>query len=253
MMALVLNAGWGQFGVSAFTMHDQFLPPPVPLPGIPGLIEGPAFMGWPPGSHLGHKKARTVIVDGNPGVQQGHDVGPLIPHFAIPLNTLCLVHTGLSKHKVMVPVSSVLLEGKPVGTYGFWVLLGLICANPVSLPTGVLMATTGTVQTTATLGDILKGLAYIAIDIVVDLLWRKLMKGLRPAAGWLAIKTNNTGPIDWFWEHATNTGLPPILDKIVQGIVKATTFSPIVGGGARGNPGIGKGSTSWKPFGGDKW
>ena len=79
MLALVLNAGWRQFGLSAFTMHDQYLPPPPPappLPAIPGLIEGPAFMGWPPGSHLGHKKAPTVLVDGNPGIQQGHDVGP---------------------------------------------------------------------------------------------------------------------------------------------------------------------------------
>ena len=106
----VLNAGWLQIGVSAFTMHDQAVPPvpplPTPLPAIPGLIEGPAFMGWPPGM-LSHKTAPTVKVDGNPGVQQGHDIGYVIPHFAIPMNALCALNTLLSKHKVMFPVSSV--------------------------------------------------------------------------------------------------------------------------------------------------
>src|SRR4051812_37664626 len=119
MLVPVLNAGFNQFGISMFNMHDQYLPPPPPappLPSIPGAFEGPAFLGWPPGFFV-HKKAPKVIVDGNPGIQQGHDVGYIIPHLAIPMNALCAVHTLLSKHKVMFPVSSVLLEGKPVGTY----------------------------------------------------------------------------------------------------------------------------------------
>lgn len=58
-------------------VHDarQAVPPvpplPMPLPAVPGLIEGPAFMGWPPGM-LSHKVANNVLSDGNPTVQSGH-------------------------------------------------------------------------------------------------------------------------------------------------------------------------------------
>lgn len=148
MIVPVLNAGYMQLGVSAFTAHDQYIPPvppAPPLPAVPGLIEG-AALGWPVAAFL-HKKAPTVLVDGNPGIQQGHDVGYGIPHLAAPVNALMAVHTLLSKHKVMFPVTSVLLEGKPVGTYAFGWVGGLICANPISLPTGVLVKIKCTVET----------------------------------------------------------------------------------------------------------
>ena len=89
---------------------------------------------------------------------------------------------------------------------------------------------------------------------MVDLLWKKLMGGLQTVVGKLWVSTGNLALLDWFWSiGVTKTGLSPILDKIVQGVVKSTTLSPLVGGGVRGNPGIGKGSTSWKPFGKDLW
>jgi hypothetical protein len=122
--------------MSAFTMHDALLPPPVKVP-IPGLIEGPAFMGWPAGI-ISHKKALTVLVDGNPGVQQGHDVGYLIVHLAAPANAYIAINIAFSKHKVAFPVDTLKLGGGAAGTYLYF-LLGIICAQPVSLPTGVLM------------------------------------------------------------------------------------------------------------------
>ena len=152
----VLSGGWLQIGVSAFTMHDQALPPvpplPTPLRSIPGLIEGPAFMGWPPGM-LSHKTAPSVLSDGNPTVQQGHDIGYMIPHFAIPMNAMCALNTMLSKHKVAFPVSHVKVEGKPVGTYLFFLLGEILRASPVSLPTGVVILLKCTVWTSMTVGD----------------------------------------------------------------------------------------------------
>jgi hypothetical protein len=116
----VLSAGFLQFGLSAFTMHDAMFPPPAKAP-IPGLIEGPAFMGWPPGV-LSHKKAATVFVNGNMGIQQGHDVGYLIPHLAIALNAFTPVNIAFSKHKVTVAASSVKsaeAQSEPIFSF-FW-------------------------------------------------------------------------------------------------------------------------------------
>jgi hypothetical protein len=63
MMCPILNAGWLQIGVSAFTIHNAAIPPVPPAPSpilLSGLIEGPAFMGWPPG-FLSHRKEATVL------------------------------------------------------------------------------------------------------------------------------------------------------------------------------------------------
>ncbi len=267
MLAFVFNAGFRQITVSAFTMHDQWLPPPPPAPplaAIPGLIEA-ATMGWPVASFL-HKKAPTVLVDGNPGIQQGHDVGYGIPHFAIPLNAFCLLHTGLSKHKVMIPVSSVLLQKKPVGTY-LVIALGVICANPVSLPTGLVIPTKCTVQTSATLGDILKGLAYTAVDIAFDYLWSKI-KGRLPKFNTSTLAAKMDGYlVDMGIEELDNimkgiakdySGqiiLRELANKLLQHIMKSWIASPIVTGGVRGSPGIGRGKAggSWQPFGSNLW
>jgi hypothetical protein len=255
----VLNAGWLQIGVSAFTMHDQALPPvppiPTPLPAIPGLIEGPAFMGWPPGM-LSHKTAPTVKVDGNPGVQQGHDIGYVIPHFAIPMNALCALNTLLSKHKVMFPVGSVKIEKKPVGTYLLF-LLGLICCNPVSLPTGVLIILKCTVWTKMTWKDFFKGLAMIAIDMVFDLIWNKI-KGRLPklpgATKGLEVLGELTLREMVMWGGAGLVGrylLREGANKVFQHIVKSWVLSPLVTGLPWGKVGIGRGNTtghSWELF-----
>ena len=91
-------------------------------------------------------------------------------------NAFIFLHMALSKHKVMFPVGSVLLQGKPVGTYLCGRFGGLICAQPMSMPTGLLIRMEGTVETSVTVADVLKGLGYIAIDMIVDWLWGKFMK-----------------------------------------------------------------------------
>ncbi|HEY0134346.1 MAG TPA: hypothetical protein VGB85_09710 [Nannocystis sp.] len=236
MRCLGLNQGYLQFGLSAFTMHDQWLPPPIALKYIPGLIEGPAFMGWHPGRYLTHKVGKTTYFDGNCAVQQGHDVGYLIPHFAIPLNVMCLINTAFSKHKIMIPVMSVLIEGKPMGTY-LIAYLGLICASPVSLPTGVLIPLSCTVLSELTLKDIMIGLLFIAVDIIIDAIWSLVVKGDK--WGKFGLK----GPHPAFYKAALDrifnkamTG--PVaalitrqaLNKLADHLVKSWLVSPLVGG-----------------------
>lgn len=280
MIALVYNAGYKQLAVSLFTMHDQFIPPPppVPLPGVPGVFEGMVHLGWPAG-FLSHKKAPTVLVDGYPGLQQGHDVGMLIPHVAAPPNSLMAVHMLLSKHKLMFPVSSVLLEGKPVGTnlLGF---LDLICCNPVSLPTGGTVVIKCTVQTSASLGDILKGLFYIAVEAAFDYVWGKLTKGLPKLANskwgqevfeylggtWLGrlpirmlvsplVRGLGGGyfpPLASYQDILRGKLVGEAADRLLRGVVKNWGAGPIVTGGVEhGNPVVRP--AGWKPFDKDNW
>jgi len=175
MFTLGLNRCWSQFGVSVFTMHDQWIPPPLPLPYVPGIFEGPAFMGWPPGT-LSHKAGKKTYFDGGNAIQQGHDVGYLIPHIAAPINVMMGINMLVSKHKVMFPVNRVLIEGKPMGTY-LWNLFGLICCNPVSLPAGGLIPLQCTVFSELSLTDILLGLAFIVVDMLIDAIWSLIVKG----------------------------------------------------------------------------
>jgi len=177
MLCFGLNQGYLQFGLSAFNMHDQWVPPPIPLKAVPGLIEGPAFMGWHPGRPLTHKVGKKTSFDGNKAVQHGHDVGYLIPHIALPLNVMMGINMLVSKHKVMFPVTKILIEGKPMGTYFPLILGGLICSNPVSLPTGVLVMLHGTVRAEMSLTDIILGFAFIAVDMIIDAVWSLIVKG----------------------------------------------------------------------------
>ena len=174
-----LHRGFSQFGISIFNMHDVWTPPAPVIKFVPGFMEGPAFMGHPPGIPLTHKVSRKVHFDGGPAIQQGHDAGYLIPHIppiaAIP-NVMLLIHMAVSKHKVMFPATRVLLEGKPMGMY-FGLFLGSICSNPVSLPTGFLIKLSGTVVHQMSLADFILGLAMMLVDVVLDVLWSKVMKG----------------------------------------------------------------------------
>lgn len=150
-----LSQGFLQMGVSAYTMHSQFTPPPPPappIPFVPGLIEGPGFM-YTPVSIWTRKISGNVFFDGNPACQEGHDMGFFIPHFAIPMNVLCAVNTALSKHKVLVPVGKVQINGKSMGSYIMF-LPGQLSSDPVSLPTAVLMLLKCTVWGGVTWADV---------------------------------------------------------------------------------------------------
>jgi hypothetical protein len=271
----LLHGDFTQLVISAFTMHNQQLPPPVPAPNVPGLVEGPATMGWPPG-FIAHKQAMTVFIDGAPGIKQGHDVGYMIPHFALPPNALMAVNTMFSKHKVIMPISSVKLQDKTAGTYLFF-LLGEICANPCSMPTGVVLLLRCTVFAGFNWKDLLKGLGYIVIDAVFDLIWNKIFKGnflgksLKDAEG-KAIKGILTMPkikdpvalkvLDGlslgemvFWGGGglvARTVLIQMGNKALDHVIKSWIVSPAVSGLPRGQSKVGRGDYE-KPFFDAKW
>lgn len=247
----VLNAGWLQIGLSLFTMHDQALPPVPPVKAIPGLIEGPAFMGWPPGL-LSHKKADSVITDGNPTVQHGHDIGYLIPHFQIPMNALSAIHTLLSKHKVVFPVQSVTVEGKPIGTYLFF-LLSEICSNPVSLPTGVVVLLKATVWTSMSIFDLLIGLLVLGLDVLLDAIWGKVKDKLPKVPGPKNLNVLNGLSLSQIMTPAHLPILGSYLlregtNKVVQHLAKTWVLSPLLTGLPFGKSGIGRGNWAYYPF-----
>jgi hypothetical protein len=264
----ILNAGYTQWVISMFTVHKAAAPP-IPPAILPGLVEGPMPMGNPLAAFV-HKKAATVLVDGTPGVNQGHDVGYFVPHFALPMNAMCAINTLFSKHKVMFPVSSVQLKGSPAGTYVAF-LFGLICCDPVSLPGGVVLLFKCTVWTSPSLMDFVKGTLYIAIDIVLDYIWGKFFKkffqkvpeatrslkqierilalgfALQPGAGvFRAISQGGLGLV-------TKYMLPRLANKAVDHLIKNWGVSPLVSGGVRGAPSIGRGDFSVKFFSGKPW
>jgi hypothetical protein len=196
-----LNQGYTQFGISLFDMHDQWLPPPpMPLKFAPGLFEGPAFMGWHPTRAVTHKVGKKTFYDGNNAIQQGHDVGYLVLHLAMPPNVMMAINTVLSKHKVMIPITRVLIEGKLMGTY-LAHFLSLICSQPVSLPTGFLVHCSGTVVTKATMKDLVMGLVFIAVDMLIDALWSLVMKGDAWNIGRSPLKPSN-------WNRAPRNWIP---------------------------------------------
>src|SRR5215471_9382181 len=171
-----LNQGCGQW-VIGVPMHDQWLPPAVFPKAVPGLFDGPVPMGWPVGLIVTHKVGQKTYFDGHLAVQQGHDPGYLILHTSIPiLNYMLPVNMLTSKHKVEIPVTSVQIEGKFMGTYAY-VARGLICSQPVSLPTGIMIPFHSTVFSDLTWEDLILGLIFIAMDIIVDAIWAMVFKG----------------------------------------------------------------------------
>jgi hypothetical protein len=255
----VLNEGFLQIGISAYTQHDQAVPPvppaPVPMPGVPGIIEGPAFMGWPPGM-LSHKTAPKVLSDGNPAVQHGHDIGYMIPHIQAPVNALMAVHTMLSKHKIVFPVNATKLGGKPAGTYLFF-LIGEICSNPVSLPTGIVILIKTTVWTSMSFMDLLLGVTVLLIDFVFDKVWNKLKGFLPKLPGQKSMEV--LGGLTFF--EMIEVGGGPLIaryllregaNKVFQHIVKSWIVSPLVTGLPFGKSGIGRGNWAYHSFLGGK-
>jgi len=170
-----LHQAMDQLALGTIPTHDICVPPPVKVPCVPHILE-PGTIGWPGGYFITHKVGDKTFFDGSKAVQQGHDCGYLIPHIGPP-NVLLAVHILFSKHKVMFPVSKVLIEGKALGTY-LIAFLGLICSQVVSRPSGIVIPIRCTVFATMSALDIFLGLVFIAIDMAIDKLWDKYGKGI---------------------------------------------------------------------------
>ncbi len=78
--------------VLSVTRHDVQLPPPPPAKPPPVIHIETATMNWlPVPNALLHKVQANVLADGAPAVNNGHDVGYLIPHIG-PVNAMLPIH-----------------------------------------------------------------------------------------------------------------------------------------------------------------
>lgn len=159
----------------ACDLHDAIPPPgPVPVPSLPHYCA--ATLKWPPSSFLGTQKRADGKVEamGFTVMQQGTDIGNLIPH--VCANYLLPLVIAFSASKSFFGVASVQAAGQPVAVALLIVAnLNLNCYGPSlpPLPTGGVVAS-NTVMAGMTLGDFLGGLFAMAFEAAVQFLLNKL-------------------------------------------------------------------------------
>jgi len=106
-------------------------------------------------------------------MQKGTDCGYLgVPHLGNLANPLYPLILGFSKSKSHFGVASVKMEGTPVATAIAFAGINLNCGT-ISTPTGFVCAPT-TVFAGMTLGDLIAGIFNIGVDMVWDLIVRRL-------------------------------------------------------------------------------
>lgn len=94
---------------------------------------------WLGGMALGKAKVASNVTHRGTGVvQEGNDMGPLIPQINIvpaPDNVLSIVHLLTSSCKVTFSAGDVQAEGKPVACI-FTLMPMTVCGNPIKVPFG---------------------------------------------------------------------------------------------------------------------
>lgn len=154
----------------ALSVHNSMPPalPPV-LPHVEGCVLSYGAMFA--------KTAPTVLLQGKPAVQSGHDVGAFIPHVCVPPvppNPLLAGHIALSSCKVMFGKSRVLVGGQPAGWFLPMDAMLQVCADPVPLPIGIVPSVfTTTVKYGFSESDLRTGYADIALDIATSQMLRR--------------------------------------------------------------------------------
>jgi hypothetical protein len=141
-------------------------------------------MMWPPGLMLQQNKLTTTVFHkAQFVVLDGHDCGYAIPHITVPPANLELpLIIAFSKRKVMFSSSKVKANGAQIGCTE---LAGppiplpmLCCGSPVSLPNGFpSFNSLHTVSAGLSIGDIVAGLIAIALEIVGEILSKRLKLG----------------------------------------------------------------------------
>ena len=158
--------------------HMQLLPPAVPAPVPVPAVEMIATMMWTAGFALGTNKfTNSVLHKGVFIMQEGHDIGPLIPDVTIPpTNVWYAVMWPLSKRKVMFSASTVKMNGKSAGcTTILPPFVMICCGEPISIPFGYsVICPLNTVRLGMTLGDIIAGIASIAVSVALDIIFNKI-------------------------------------------------------------------------------
>lgn len=154
---------------------------------------------WPPGTWIHQNKlAATVKHRYLPLVQQGHNIGMLMPHVTVPLwaNPWYVKIYSFSGCKVVFGVARVKAEKSPIGCAGAMPFLPMLtCGEPVSLPTAIPVTSwRNSVLVKMSGWDLLAGFATILISMAVDAMWSIIggksgaPKGYNPYSSWSVIK-----------------------------------------------------------------
>ena len=134
------------------------------------------FQHWPPGNLLRKNKlTRNVRHKGYKIVQEGHDLGPLIPHVTFPIisNPWYVKIWPLSSNETKFSSSSVRANGKPVACASLWPPLPMVaCGEPISLPFSFPINNWNTVRVGLSWRDLLAGALDIIIGLVMDFVFR---------------------------------------------------------------------------------
>jgi RHS repeat-associated protein len=129
---------------------------------------------------MGGNEKPTVLFNGVPSVVHGHEPQHLWPHIGIipdPLDALTPLHIVFGVHKCWLPRGAVEICGEKATccVIGGPLSLNADCWDLGKWPTSLVLDP-GTVQTTPTVGDFFMGAVTLAVDLVIDLAFRALMK-----------------------------------------------------------------------------
>ena len=108
-------------------------------------------------------------------VQEGHDVGMLIPDVTIPfVNQWYAVMWPFSSRKVMFSASTVKMDGVPAGAASILGFPMMTCGDPMSLPSSFPITNClNTVIVGLTFKDIMMGWLKISLSLVIDAIFYK--------------------------------------------------------------------------------
>lgn len=129
---------------------------------------------------MGGNEKPTVLLNGVPSVVHGHEPQHLWPHIGIipdPLDALTPLQILFGAHKCWLPRGAVEICGEKATccVIGGPMSLNADCWDLGKWPTSLVLDP-GTVQTTPTVGDFLMGAVTLAIDLIIDLAFKALMK-----------------------------------------------------------------------------
>jgi len=166
------------------TTHPYCGPtPPFTLPIVP-FIETTTTMWWPPGALLGKNKFASDVYHNNDMIaQEGHDVGPLVPHvYSSPCdNVHLIIETIKSSRKGNFAAGEVKANGKPIGCFTMIDLA--IIPTPMTPCSVVPMPLCGTGGTACLTNEVIVGMHFIDMlagwfELVVSSLFSLLKLGL---------------------------------------------------------------------------
>jgi len=200
--------------------HNVLSPPQIPSPVPMMSMEMLATQWWPPGYAMNQNKlTRTVRHKKMSIVQSGHDCGMMIMDVTPPMpgNVWYSVMWPFSSRKISFAASTVKMDGTPTGCAFGPLFPMMTCGEPASAPTARVHPTQllNNVYVGMTLGDILRGVAMIALEMAVDLV-------LEYGFNLRALKKWGKGFVRTV-DEAADLGTKQMLEEMAEGTFKSTS------------------------------